>query len=76
MFESDGCVAPNENTLPHPFLDDNGINPVYQKDKHEMKVRYKHYCGKVWNAGARPSASMFLTVGVATLALAFASYSS
>jgi hypothetical protein len=24
--------APNENTLPHPFLDDNGINPVYQKD--------------------------------------------
>jgi hypothetical protein len=41
-----------------------------------MKVRYKHYCGKVWNAGARPSASMFLTVGVATLALAFASYSS
>jgi hypothetical protein len=25
-------VAPNENSLPHPFLDDNGINPVYQKD--------------------------------------------
>jgi hypothetical protein len=25
-------LAPNENTLPHPFLDDNGINPVYQKD--------------------------------------------
>ena len=25
-------AAPNENTLPHPFLDDNGINPVYQKD--------------------------------------------
>jgi hypothetical protein len=24
--------APNENTLPHPFLDDNGINPIYQKD--------------------------------------------
>jgi hypothetical protein len=32
VMYSDGCVAPNENTLPHPFLDDNGINPVYQKD--------------------------------------------
>ena len=39
---SDGCVAPNENSLPHPFLDDNGIDPVYQKDKHEMKVSRRH----------------------------------
>jgi hypothetical protein len=37
---SDGCVAPNENTLPHPFLDDNGINPVYQKDKVTVRTSY------------------------------------
>eukprot|EP00293_Proteomonas_sulcata_P016487 CAMPEP_0184311120 /NCGR_PEP_ID=MMETSP1049-20130417/38121_1 /TAXON_ID=77928 /ORGANISM="Proteomonas sulcata, Strain CCMP704" /LENGTH=117 /DNA_ID=CAMNT_0026626161 /DNA_START=162 /DNA_END=515 /DNA_ORIENTATION=+ len=52
IMYSDGCVAPNENSLPHPFLDDNGINPVYQKDMHEMKVRYKHYCGVPWSSGA------------------------
>ena len=48
---SDGCVAPNENSLPHPFLDDNGIDPVYQKDKHEMKVSRMHRQAR-WISGA------------------------
>mmetsp|Transcript_56091 Transcript_56091/g.137589 ORF Transcript_56091/g.137589 Transcript_56091/m.137589 type:complete len:132 (+) Transcript_56091:142-537(+) len=61
IMYSDGCVAPNENSLPHPFLDDNGINPVYQKDHHEMKVRYKHYCGKPWSAGSTLAPSTMLT---------------
>merc|ERR1711907_876233 len=29
---ADGCVAPNENTLPHPFLEKNGIEAQYSKD--------------------------------------------
>ena len=49
---SDGCVAPNENSLPHPFLDDNGIDPVYQKDKHEMKVS-RTYRGSVGGSACR-----------------------
>ena len=36
-------VAPNENSLPHPFLDDNGINPVYQKDSvYCVSVRFTY----------------------------------
>eukprot|EP00277_Geminigera_cryophila_P013879 CAMPEP_0179439744 /NCGR_PEP_ID=MMETSP0799-20121207/23361_1 /TAXON_ID=46947 /ORGANISM="Geminigera cryophila, Strain CCMP2564" /LENGTH=136 /DNA_ID=CAMNT_0021222435 /DNA_START=9 /DNA_END=419 /DNA_ORIENTATION=+ len=71
VMYSDGCVAPNENSLPHPFLDDNGINPVYQKDSHEMKVRYKHYCGKPWSAGNQLSATSTLAslFGAAVVAL-------
>jgi hypothetical protein len=60
IMYSDGCVAPNENSLPHPFLDDNGINPVYQKDLHEMKVRYKHYCLKPWSAASRSTMPSFV----------------
>mmetsp|Transcript_43874 Transcript_43874/g.103304 ORF Transcript_43874/g.103304 Transcript_43874/m.103304 type:complete len:136 (+) Transcript_43874:119-526(+) len=71
VMYSDGCVAPNENSLPHPFLDDNGINPVYQKDMHEMKVRYKHYCGVPWSSATRSSASsMLLAIGAAVFSLA------
>mmetsp|Transcript_47727 Transcript_47727/g.97570 ORF Transcript_47727/g.97570 Transcript_47727/m.97570 type:complete len:136 (-) Transcript_47727:347-754(-) len=73
VMYSDGCVAPNENSLPHPFLDDNGINPVYQKDMHEMKVRYKHYCGVPWSAGSHSStASTFLAVAAAVVSMVVA----
>jgi len=73
IMYSDGCVAPNENSLPHPFLDDNGINPIYQKDLHEMKVRYKHYCGKAWVGAASGIApSMLFTAAAAVLAAAAA----
>ncbi|EKX50889.1 hypothetical protein GUITHDRAFT_103473 [Guillardia theta CCMP2712] len=72
VMYSDGCVAPNENSLPHPFLDDNGINPVYQKDMHEMKVRYKHYCGKPWSAGAQLSPlSKFVSLVVGAAVVVF-----
>mmetsp|Transcript_48614 Transcript_48614/g.128536 ORF Transcript_48614/g.128536 Transcript_48614/m.128536 type:complete len:134 (-) Transcript_48614:222-623(-) len=63
VMYSDGCVAPNENTLPHPFLDDNGINAVYQKDLHEMKVRYKHYCGVAWVGAAGSTQPSLLVSG-------------
>lgn len=56
---SDGCVAPNENSLPHPFLDDNGIDPVYQKDKHEMKVSRVHHR---WISGALLAAGFVYSV--------------
>mmetsp|Transcript_1817 Transcript_1817/g.3768 ORF Transcript_1817/g.3768 Transcript_1817/m.3768 type:complete len:134 (+) Transcript_1817:22-423(+) len=72
IMYSDGCVAPNENSLPHPFLDDNGINPVYQKDLHEMKVRFKHYCGKVWIGAASTSAPAMLFISLVTTVAAAA----
>mmetsp|Transcript_46666 Transcript_46666/g.97677 ORF Transcript_46666/g.97677 Transcript_46666/m.97677 type:complete len:132 (-) Transcript_46666:266-661(-) len=67
VMYSDGCVAPNENTLPHPFLDDNGIDPVYQKDLHEMKVRYKHYCGLPWSGASSSFPNIFLSAVFAVL---------
>merc|ERR1719409_1477571 len=59
IMYSDGCVAPNENSLPHPFLDDNGIDPVYQKDKHEMKVSRVHHR---WISGALLAAGFVYSV--------------
>jgi hypothetical protein len=58
MDYADGCVAPNENSLPHPFLNDNGINKVYADDAKHFKVEYRHYCAKEWNSSSSLSASL------------------
>merc|ERR1712159_162279 len=68
---ADGCVAPNENTLPHPFLENNGIEAQYSKDMQHFKAEYKHYCKKEWNAapGMLPSLSVVAVMVFASLYL-------
>ena len=44
---------------------------INKKKQHEMKVRYKHYCGKPWSAGNQLSATSTLAslFGAAVVAL-------
>lgn len=69
---ADACVAPHENSLPHPFLNDNGIEGVYEDDLKHFKAQYHHYCKKTWIGASSSLRPSILTIIAATFGFAVA----